>query len=799
MAHFGNDLRHSVRILIATPGFSIMTILMLALGIGACTAIFTVMNAVLLRPLPYPDPNSLVQLWELSDRARPMRLPEANFLDWKSQSRSFQDMAMFGASVQPIAGGSEPVRARVAEVSQGFFSILKVPAMVGTTFLPEHIRPDAAPAIVVSYGLWQRTLGGASELSSKRVTFQNKSYAVIGVMPPSFSFPPGTDAWIPRETNGRPVLPSRTAHNWSVIARIKPGIPLDGVSSDVNAIARRIHEEYSDLTAVGAVAIPLKEQLTQSVRVALPVLFAAVGVLLLIACANVTNLILIHTSSRQQELAVRTALGASRQSLVRLFLCQTLLLTAVGGALGTLLSFAGVRALLTLGSNLPSIDEIHTDWRVLIFAIGVSLTAGIILGILPAIRAGRVSVSEALKQSGRCQHKGGTAPAVRRLLLASQVALTVMLLVGAGLLGRSLFRVMQIDLGFQTENRIAIDILLPQELDAKTRQRDADRYQQLLKRISTMLGITTVGGTGQLPLSGNSANGQFRIDGGKTSGAYWPVYRVATPGYFQAINIPLLRGRLFDETDGASTPQVAVISKTVADTVWPGQDPIGQRINYANFDGDPNFMTVVGIVADVRSSPEIPALGDVYVHYLQRGAVDNFTLVIHAAGQPENVAQQIISEVRAMNSEASTRVQTMDQMFSSNMANRRFNFALLTAFAGAALVLALMGVYSVTAYSVAQRTQEIGIRLALGAPLGNVTRLFLAEGAKIIFVGVVTGLMAAAAASRLLQSLLFGVQTSDVPSYVIAVLPLVVVGLIASLLPARRASRVDPMTTIRHS
>jgi len=641
--------------------------------------------------------------------------------------------------------------------------------------------------------------GGASNLSGRRLTFQNKSYAVIGVMPPSFNFPPGTDAWIPREINGRPVLPSRTSHNWSVIARIKNGISLETASSNVNAIARRIHEEYSDLTAVGAIAIPLKKQLTQSVGLALPVLFAAVGVLLLIACANVTNLILVHTSGRQQELAVRTVLGASRQSLARLFLCQTLLLTGVGGALGTLFSVAGVRALLTLDSNLPRIDEIHTDLRVLFFAIGLSLAAGIVLGVLPAFRAGRVSINEALKQSARSQYKGGTAPAVTRLLLASQVALTVMLLVGAGLLGRSLIRVMQIDLGFQTDNRIAIDILLPQELDAKTRQRDADRYQEVLKRISTIPGITEVGGTGQLPLSGIGGNGQFRIDGGKTSGAYWPVYRVATPGYFQAINIPLVRGRLFDETDGASTPQVAVISKTVADTVWPGQDPIGQRINYANFDRDPNFMTSVGVVADVRNSPEIPALGDVYVHYLQRGAVDNFTLVIHAVSQPENVAQEVMSEVRVMNSESSTRVQTMDQMFSSNMANRRFNFTLLTAFAGAALVLALMGIYSVTAYSVAQRTQEIGIRLALGAPLGNITRLFLAEGAKILCVGVVTGLMAAAAASRLLQSLLFGIHTSDVPSYVTAVLPLVVVGLIASLLPARRASRVDPMTTIRHS
>jgi len=797
MPSLGNDLRHSIRILIGNPGFSLMTILMLALGIGACTAIFTVVNAVLLRPLPYPDPKSLVQLWELSDKGRVMRLPEANFVDWKAQSRSFEGMAMFGGAVQLIAGGTEPVRARVAEVSQGFFDILKVPAMIGTTFRPDHIRSNAAPSIVVSYGLWQRILGGGSVLSGKTLAFDSHSYSVIGVMPPGFSFPPGTEAWIPREISGFPVLPSRSSHNWSVISRLNPGVSVEAASSEVNAIAQRIHDGYSNVTAVGGAAKPLKEQLTQSVGVVLPVLFAAVGVLLLIGCANVSNLILVHTTSRQRELAVRVALGASRRSLARLFLCETLLLTGIGAALGALLAAAGVKALLRLGPNLPRIDEIRADWRVLAFVTGLSLIVGIVLGILPAIRGGRVSVDDALKQSGRSQHKGASTRAVRRVLLVSQIALTVVLLVAVGLLGRSLLRVMQVDLGFQTESRIAVDVLLPRERDLKTRQRDADRYEQVLKRISAIPGITAAGGTEQLPLGGNAANGQFRIEGGGNSGAYWPIYHVATPGYFQAMNIPILRGRVFDQTDGASTPEVAVISKTVADTVWPGQDPIGRRINFGNFDRDPKFMTIIGVVADVRNSPEIPALGDVYVHYLQRGSVDTFDLVIYAAGEAPGVARQVMSEVRLMNSEASIRAQTLDELFSSSTVDRRFNFRVLTVFGITALVLALMGVYSITAYSVAQRNHEIGIRLALGAPRRSVTRLFLAEGAGVIVTGVIIGLAAAAGASRLLQSLLFGVQATDVPSYIIAVVPLIIVGLMASLLPARRAARVDPMTTIR--
>ncbi len=797
MLNPGQDLRHSIRTLTAKPGFAAMTILMLALGIGASTAIFTVVNAVLLRPLPYPDSKSLVQLWELSDKGRKMRLPEANFLDWKAQSRSFEAMAIFGGSVQPIAGGVETVRARVTEVSQGFFEILKVSAMIGTTFQPDHLRPDAVPSAVVSFGFWKRALGGSVDLNNKTLAFQNKTYSVIGVMPPGFSFPTATDAWTPREISGTPVLPSRNAHNWAVIARMKPGASLAAASSDVDGIARRLHEEYSNVTAVGGVAISLKEQLTQSVGVVLPVLFAAVGVLLLIACANASNLILVHATGRQKEMAVRIALGASRLSLIRLFLCETLLLTGFGTGLGVLFSVAGVSVLLRMAPDLPRLDEIHANWQVLAFAVGLSLVIAAVLGSFPALRAGRVSVNEVLKQAGRSQHKGSSTRAVRRVLLVSQIALTVMLLVGAGLLGRSLLRLLQVDLGFQTGHRIVVDALLPRERDGKTRQRDANRYKEALERIAMMPGVSAAGGTEQLPFDGGGANGQFRIEGGSNSGAYWPIYHIATPGYFQAMNIPILRGRVFDETDGPSTPEVAVISKTVADTVWPQQDPIGRRINYANFDGDPQFMTIAGVVGDVRNTAEVPSLGEVYVHYLQRGPVNNFSVVVNASGEPETLTRQIMSEIRSMNPEASIRVRTLDEMFSSNTAQRRFNFALLSVFAGSAMLLALMGIYSAITYSVAQRNQEIGIRVALGAPPRRIAGLFLTEGAWLIAGGVLLGLLAAAGASWTLQSLLFGVQPDDAISYVVAVLPLAVVGLLASLLPASRAARVDPVKTIR--
>jgi predicted permease len=799
MSNLLNDLRHSIRNLIAAPGFSLMTILMLALGIGACAAIFTVLNAVLLRPLPYPDPKSLVQLWELSDKGRIMRLPEANFVDWKAQSRSFEDMALFGGGVQLIAGGTEPSRARITEVSRGFFDILGVRAMFGTTFRSEDLRADAQPSIVVSYGLWQRVLRGDPSLSNKKITFQDRTYSVIGVMPPGFSFPSGTDAWVSRENRGTPVPPSRSSHNWSAIARLKPGVSFEAASSDINSIARGIQRQYSNVTAVGGVAVSLKEQLTQSVGVVLPLLFASVGVLMLIACANVSNLLLIHVMGRQGEVAVRLALGASRLSLMRLFLCETLILTATSAILGTLLSAAGVKELLRLAPGLPRIDEIHADWHVLAFVLGLSLVVSLVLGTLPAIPARHISVGDTLKLAGRGQSKGGPTRIVRRVLVVVQVAMTVTLLIASAQLGRSLLRVLEMDLGFKTESRIAFDILLPRETDLDVRQRDANEYEELIGRISTAPEVIAVGGTEQLPLTGSAANGQFSIEGGSTSGVYWPIYHVATPGYFQAMNIPILRGRVFDETDGAATPEVAVISKTVADTVWPGQDPIGRRINFGNFDRDTKFMTIVGVVADVRNSPDIPPLGEVYVHYLQRGSVNSFSLIIHATGRPESVARSVMSEIRSMNPEASIRVQTLEEMFSASTANRRFNFTLITVFAVSALVLALMGLYSVIAQSIVQRNQEIGIRIALGAPLNSVTRLFVTEAAAMLLFGSVLGIAGAAGASRFLESLLFGVRSGDVRSYILGVAPLVLAGLLASVLLARRAAHVDPMITMRNS
>jgi predicted permease len=795
-----HDLRHAIRMLLKSPGFTLTSVFMLALGIGGCTAIFTVVNSVLLRPLPYPHAERLVQLWEVATTGGRMNVPEANFADWERMAQSFEGMAMYNSALWPVIGGLEPVRVRVATVSSDFFNVLGIQPVMGRTPSLEAGEPSA----VVSYGFWQRVMGSDTNLASKRLIWSGVAYSVAGVMPPGFSFPPGTEVWGPREFSSQgPPKPSRSAHNWSVIARLKDGSSLEAGRSEISTIVRQLREQFGgqDFTAVDGTAISLREQLTQNVRTALPVLFGSVLILLLIACANVSNLLLAHGAGRQQELAVRSALGAGRRDLIRLFVTQSLVLSALGAAGGVLIAVAGVDALLAISAdNLPRIDEIQVDVPVLAFSIVMTLAVGLVLGIVPAYRIGRGNLDEVMKEGGR-QSQGRSHRGTRSALIVSQVALTLMLLIGAGLLSRSFVRILQVQLGFETSNRLMVDLQVSRPSgvsSSNARPRFTAFYQELMQRIAAMPGVRSVGGISQIPLSGRDSNGRFGIEGGRNSGQYWPGYRVASAGYFETMGIPLIAGRVFDQADGAGSPQVAVISKTVADTVWPGEDPIARRITFGNMDGDPTLMTIVGIVGDVRQvGPEAPTRGEIYVNFLQRGPVDTFTVVVAATTAADGLARTIGSNVRQLNSEATVRFQTFEQAFSSVLANRRFNLLLLGVFGAVALALAMLGVYSVTAYAVAQRTQEIGIRMALGARPKDVVGLFVSDGARLVGIGIVLGVIGSIAASRVMTSLLYEVAPTDVTTYAAAIAPLLMASLLASHLPARRAARVDPSKTIQ--
>ncbi len=797
-----SDIRFSLRMLAKKPGFTAVAILTLALGIGACTSIFTVVDAVLLRPLPFPQPDRLAQLVEISDKGDRMNVPEANFADWKQQSRSFQHIAAYsGTQTVTITGGREPIRAAYVLVSQGFFDVLGVQPHLGRTLsLQEHGR-GASPVAVISHEFWQRQFNADTNLDNLTLRYGSFNFPVVGVMPPGFRYPRDADLWAPMEAFGQ-FNPSRSAHNWRVFGRLKPGVSAAEAGAELSGIAKRIHQQYTDVTAVDATVVPLQEQITGRVRPALLVMLGAVGALLLIACANVTNLLLAQATVRERELALRSALGASRTRLLRQSVTESVVLTALGAALGILLATWGVDTMLAQASSqLPRGDEIAVDARVFFFAVALSLLTGLVLGILPALRTTEANLQDVLREGGRSQSGAARHRLARSGLVVAQIGMTLILLVAAGLLARSFWQTLQVDLGFEAGRQLALDLILPGPNTPEDQQELFRFHRELQARIAALPGVTASGGINYLPLSGRSSNGRFLIEGGSDSGDLWPNYRVASPGYFAAMGIPLLSGRWFDSRDDSQSPHVAVISRTVADRVWPGANPLGQRINYGNMDGDDqHWVTIIGIVGDIRhNGPEYATRGDIYLHYLQRPqTIPTFTTVIRTTGDPRALIAAVRGLVRELNPELPMTFRTLSEYFSFTLANRRFNLTLVAVFGGTALLLAVMGMYGVMAYTVAQRTQEIGIRMALGARGADVVGQFLREGGALVVIGLALGLGGAAALSQYISSLLYNTSVRDPLTFAAVAAALATVAMLACWIPARRATRVDPMVALRH-
>jgi predicted permease len=796
------DFRYAIRSLAKAPGFSFVAILTLALGIGGCTAIFSVVNGILLQPLPYDRPDQLVMLRELSDQGTPMNVAEQNFFDWQSGAQSFERMAFYNTFESSVAGGSEPVRAQVSQVSEGFFAVLRVKPFIGRALLPEDHKQGAPPAVMVSYNFWQAYLGGDRNLTGKQLRSSGYSFTVAGVMPASFQFPVRTDVWVPRGLLG-PVNPSRSAHNWRVIARLKSSVTLDRTRGELSQIAKRIHGDFKDVTAVDATVLPLQDAFTARIRPALLLLLGAVGFLLLIACANVVNMLLARATAQEKEFAVRAALGASRMRLVQQCVMECLVLALAGAVLGAILATWGVGALLALGQGqIPRSENVSVNGAVLAVALGLSIATSVLLGFVPGWRAGRPALASVMNEGGRGGSSSGGQKHIRNALVVSQVALTLVLLVGAGLLVRSFGKVMAVDLGFQRENRLGLDLSMPSPKDEQGEQRLREFAALLEGKLTSLPGVVSIGGTNAPPMSPYGGNGRFLIEGRGDSADYWPSYRIASAGYFKTLGIPLIRGRLFNDSDGATTPQVAVISRDVADKVFPGGDPIGQRINTGNMDGDETWITIVGVVADVREyGPESDSGGAIYTHYLQRGGgagIAGFTWVLHTMIEPTSLIPAIRETVRSINPEVAPKFQTLEENFQSTTASRRFNLTLLGVFAGVALVLAGIGIYGVLAYSVEQRTREIGIRMALGAQPGQVLQMVVRQGGLLVGVGVSIGLLGGYAVSRSLTTMLFNTSPADPATYIAVSAFLCVVALLACAGPARRAAKVDPMVALRH-
>jgi putative ABC transport system permease protein len=808
------DVRFGFRQLIRSPGFAALTVLMLALGIGASTSIFSIVNGVLLRPLPFAQPDRLVAVYQVDGEGAQGQFSHPNFVDVKERSGSFAALAEHASGFAPVLVGENALRVPVARVSSEFFGALDVRAALGRTFLPEEFGATE-PVVVVSDAFWRQHLAARRDLAGTTVRVGDQPLTVVGVLPPGITFPGAAELWRPQ---GRMTDATRTGHNWQVVGRLRAGVSPDAASRELREIGRALKGQYGDDTMMmGAAAVPLHEVIVGGVRPTLLVLVGGAGVLLLITCANVVNLLLSRTAARRRELAVRSALGAGRARLVRQFVGESLVLTLAGGILGAALAWVGMRALLALEpGRLPRVGEVRVDSAALLFALGVSVVAAAGIGLIVAMRASDGSVWGALAEQSRGSSGGAASHRVRSALAVGQVALTLVLLVGAGLLTRSFIRLMGVDPGYRTEGAVVMDVVVPWATSEEEASRTMRMQGELLTRLEEIPGVTTVGSVNILPLGneGTGSSGSFaKVDRsevvadfdhlsrlirepGRSGDA---LYRVASGGYFPAMGIPLIRGRLFGERDTPESPHAAVVSRSLAEREWPGEDPVGRWIQYGGMDGDLRPFVIVGVVGDIREkSLDAEPEPTFYANVRQRPAgVFGPQNIILRGGDPRAVSTVARGIVREMNPELPVRFRTLDGVFSASLSDRRFSLLLMGIFAVTALVLAVTGIYGIISYLVAQRTREIGIRLALGAPDGAVLGMVLRSGVLLAAAGVALGLVSALAATRLLAALLYGIGTRDPLTFVAVPLLLLGVAALASYLPARRTTRVDPIIVMR--
>ncbi|HYP25193.1 MAG TPA: ABC transporter permease [Blastocatellia bacterium] len=822
------DLRFSYRILLKNPGFAAIAVLTLALGIGACTAIFSIVDGVLLRALPYPEPDRLVQMREVSDKGSQMAVAEPNFLDLRERSRSLEAVAQYSGGQVNIVGGSEPARVRVSWVSGDFFRVMGVQPFLGRAFTPEESRQGADPVAVIGYGLWQRLFGAATDISGRTFRINTRSFTVIGVMPPGFNFPQKAEMWIARELS--PPQISRSGHNWSVVARLGPGTSLEAARADASSVAKQLKQEHGkDMDAVDFALIPLQEYMVGNVRYALLIILGAVAFLLLVACSNVANLLLARATARRKELTVRAALGATRSRLAQQFIAENLFVALPAAALGGVLSYWGVSLLISLNqSAMPRVDEIGVDARAFAFTLGLSLLIAIVLGIIPVMRLSREDLQSGIKDSGRGQGASRDSNRMRSLLVVSQMALTLILLICAGLLIKSFYRLLQNDPGFRPESAVVMDLSLPRYEDPEgmkkfmlayrqliekgvapedpptgsvhneQQKRQLLFHEQLIERVGQLPGVTAVGSINRLPMSGAASSGTFFI-GNDPSKTGYAEYRLVTPGYFAAMEIPVLRGRLFDQNDRPESPPSAVISQSLAQRYWPDEDPIGKRIQFGNMDGDMRLLTVVGVVGDVLDRGLDNSFSPtVYAYAMQRPQSSDVSIVARAHAGAATLTPAMRQAVGSLNPELPTTFRTLEEVFSSSLDSRRFSLVIFAVFGAVALTLAVLGIYGVMSYAVTQRTQEIGIRIALGAQTGDVLRLVVRQGLILALLGIGIGLAGAFLVTRLMSSLLYGVSARDPLTFILIPLLLAAVALLASYVPARRAARVDPMVALRY-
>jgi predicted permease len=803
-----NDLKFGIRMMARSPGFTLVALITIALGIGANTAIFSVVNTVLLRPLPYQESDKLVVLWEKQDQIDQESPSLPDFIDWRDRNQSFAQMAVARRDNVNLTGAGEPERLLVRQVTANFFSTLGVTPQIGRFFSVEE-EEAKSPVVLVSDSLWRRRFGSDPALVGKPVRLYDASFTVIGVLPPTFQFYTPADVFVPLSFMPDRLKSAREEHGGVVaIARLKPGVTQQQAQAEMDSIASALEQQYPKTNNTVRVSInPIYTDMVGDVRPSLLVLLGAVGFVLLIACANVANLLLARAAARQKEIAIRTALGASRSRVIKQLLTESVALSVIGGALGLLLALWGADLLLAIiPNNIPWVTEIALDRNVFGFTLGASVVTGVVFGLTPALQASNPDLNETLKEGGR----GSTAgrQRARSLLVVSEVALALVLLIGAGLMLKTFSRLQRIDAGFNPRNLLTM-MLSPSPIKYSEGPKAREFFKQLEQRIASLPGAEAAAFTTSVPLSGANVT-SLLLDG--ESFTNYGDQRLTVQSsvgveYFQAMSIPVLKGRGFSEQDTVKTPLVAVIDENMARELFPDKDPIGEHVLVD--EGNIRFE-IIGVVNHIKhlswdADAQSRVRFQMYSNYNQipdqffAQVTRTMSLVVRTSSEPLSLAAAVRGQVLEVDRDQPIyNLKLMDELISGAVSQQRFAMMLLAVFAGVAMVLAAVGIYGVTSYSVTQRSHEIGIRMALGARRRDVLNLVVTQGLKLVIAGVAIGLGGAFALTRVMSGMLFGVSPTDLSTFVLTSLALTAVALAASFIPARRATKVDPMTALRH-
>jgi putative ABC transport system permease protein len=802
-----HDLRYALRLLAKSPTFTVIAVLTLALGIGANTAIFSVVNAVLLRPLPFKDPSRLVLVTEKS-KFPTITVSYQNYLDWRDQSHSFESMeAIYGTNTTLTAKG-EPERLVTRMVTAGFFPLLGVSPRIGRNFVPEEDRAGATPVAILSYALWQRRFGGANDVLGKTIDLDAQSYTVIGVLPPGFQFFQIADVYLPFHPWAKTLPDDRNWHPGILpVARLKPGVTIELARTEMQTISKRLEQQYPIYNnGCSSDVILAHDQLVQSSRPALILLLGAVSFVLLIACVNVANLLLARAASRGREIAIRTAMGAGRMRMLRQLVTESVLLSMMGGGLGLLLAWSAIGPLLKISaSSLPQTAVVGLDGWVLAFTAAIAVFTGLLFGIVPALRAAKLDLREALNEGSRGSTAGPGHHRLGNALVSLEICLAMLLLVGAGLLLRSFSRLQDVPPGFQADHLLVADIPISRAVYAKPEQR-FEFYDRLVERTRTLPGVRAAGAATFLPVSGGGSVIHFNIVGRPPKSANDFIaagYRAITPGYFETLGVPLLRGRLIAGADTESAPGVVVINTSMARIFFPNENPLGKHMQLgATPEKDVPTMEIVGVVGDVRPGLGIDPQAEMYLPYRQADQllpVFQLSIVMRTAGDPLLQTAALHTALSQIDpNEPLVKVRTMEENMATTVAQPRFRAWLIGIFAVLALVLAAVGVYGVMSYTVTQRTSEIGVRVTMGAQPEDVFGIIVAEGLRLALAGVGIGIVTALALTRLLRSFLFGISAYDPLTFIGVSVILTMVAVAASYFPARRATRVDPLVALRY-